>query len=123
MNQNGNSVATPPAEAPTKAGPEDGADVRARPGRRTDEWHLVQTFAPVGRPTGNAVVERVIRTLKEEVIWPRNWDSADEVRAAVDAWVRHYNHQRPHQALDYATPAEFRVAKVGAPATGNKIAA
>ena len=24
---------------------------------------------PVGRPTGNAVVERLIRTLKEEVIW------------------------------------------------------
>ena len=24
-----------------------------------DEWHLLHTFAPVGRPTGNAVVERI----------------------------------------------------------------
>jgi putative transposase len=40
-----------------------------------EDWHLVHTFAPVGRPTGNAVVERVIRTLKEEVIWLRDWDA------------------------------------------------
>jgi transposase InsO family protein len=78
-----------------------------------DQWHLQHTFAPVGRPTGNAVVERVIRTLKEEVIWLRDWDSADEVRAAVEAWVVRYNHERPHQALDYATPAEHRAKKLG----------
>jgi len=34
-------------------------------------WRLNHTFAPVGRPTGNAVVERFIRTLKEELIWLR----------------------------------------------------
>lgn len=87
------------------------------------EWKLLHTFAPVGRPTGNAVVERVIRTLKEEVIWLRDWDSADEVRAAVDAWVIRYNEQRPHQALDYATPAEHRAKKLGLPAPKLKLAA
>lgn len=87
------------------------------------EWNLEHTFAPVGRPTGNAVVERVIRTLKEEVIWLRDWDSADEVRAAVDAWVIRYNEQRPHQALDYATPAEYRAKKLGLPAPKLKLAA
>ena len=88
-----------------------------------DEWHLVHTYAPVGRPTGNAVVERVIRTLKEEVIWLRDWDSLEEVRAAVDAWVIRYNEQRPHQALDYATPAEHRAKKLGLPAPEFKLAA
>lgn len=87
------------------------------------EWHLLHTFAPVGRPTGNAVVERVIRTLKEEVIWLRDWDSADEVRAAVEAWVIRYNEQRPHQALAYATPAEYRAKKLGRPVPTLKLAA
>jgi transposase InsO family protein len=32
-----------------------------------------RTLAPVGRPTGNAVVERLIRTMKEEVIRLQDW--------------------------------------------------
>lgn len=73
-----------------------------------DEWNIEHTFAPVGRPTGNAVAERVIRTLKEEVVWLRDWESLDELRAAIMAWVKRYNEQRPHQALDWKTPAEYR---------------
>jgi len=76
------------------------------------EWNLDHTYAPVGRPTGNAVAERVIRTLKEEVVWLRDWDSIDELRAALEAWVKRYNEQRPHQALDWKTPAEYRAEKL-----------
>lgn len=72
------------------------------------EWGIEHTYAPVGRPTGNAVVERVIRTLKEEVVWLRDWDSIDELRAAIMAWVKRYNEHRPHQSLDWKTPAEYR---------------
>lgn len=107
-------------ELRTDHGPQyTGADCDALVNR----WRLVHTYAPVGRPTGNAVVERVIRTLKEEVIWLRDWESADEVRAAVTAWVRRYNHERPHQALGYATPGAHRAAKLGTPATRMAIAA
>lgn len=81
-----------------------------------DTWGVLHTYAPVGRPTGNAVVERVIRTLKEELIWLRDWESADELRVAVAAWLRHYNTQRPHQALDWQTPAERRIERLAAPA-------
>lgn len=77
-------------------------------------WRLDHTYAPVGRPTGNAVVERVIRTMKEEVIWLRDWESADEVRAALAAWRVRYNTQRPHQALDWKTPAEYRAERMAA---------
>lgn len=77
-------------------------------------WGLDHTYAPVGRPTGNAVVERLIRTLKEEVIWLRDWDTVDQVREAVAAWVVRYNERRPHQALNYKTPAEYRAEHLGA---------
>jgi putative transposase len=71
-------------------------------------WDLEQTFSPPGRPTGNSVVERLIRTMKEECIWQRDWESIDQLRAALDAWVEAYDTQRPHQALGWATPAERR---------------
>ena len=78
------------------------------------KWGLVHTFAPVGRPTGNAVAERVIRTMKEEVVWLRDWETADEVLEALLAWQRRYNSVRPHQALGWKTPAEYRAEKLGA---------
>lgn len=72
------------------------------------EWHLFHTFAPVGRPTGNSVVERFIRTMKEEVVWLRDWNSLAELQQALDQWLVIYNESRPHQALDWQTPAERR---------------
>ena len=87
---------------------QDCADLVAR-------WGLVHTLAPVGRPTGNAVVERVIRTMKEECVWLQDWESAAELRAALTAWQRRYNETRPHQALGWQTPAERRAAKLGGP--------
>lgn len=71
-------------------------------------WKVDHTFAPVGRPTGNAVAERVIRTMKEECIWLRDWRSVTELQEGLEEWRRVYNEQRPHQALDWKTPAEAR---------------
>ncbi len=99
-------------ELRTDHGPQyTGADCAALCAR----WNLVHTYAPVGRPTGNAVVERFIRTLKEELIWLRDWDSVDELRAAVAAWLHHYLHHRPHQALNWQTPIERRAERLAAP--------
>jgi len=76
-------------------------------------WNLEHTFAPVGRPTGNAVVERLIRTMKEEVVWLRDWESADQLRDALRRWQHKYNTERPHQALGYLTPDEYRRSRLG----------
>jgi putative transposase len=76
-------------------------------------WRVEQTFAPVGRPTGNAVAERFIETLKVELIWTRDWESLEELREAVREWLHSYNYERPHQALDWMTPAEKREENLG----------
>jgi len=78
-------------------------------------WGVEHTFAPVGRPTGNAVAERVIQTLKVELLWTRDWESLEEVEQAVREWVARYNTARPHQALDWQTPAERRAKNLGEP--------
>lgn len=76
-------------------------------------WRLDHTFAPVGRPTGNAVAERFIQTLKVELIWTRDWQSLDELREAIERWLRVYNDARPHEALGWMTPAEKRAENLG----------
>jgi len=76
-------------------------------------WGLEHTFSPVGRPTGNAVAERFIETLKVELLWTRDWESIDELREAVREWLHSYNHERPHQALSWMTPAEKREENLG----------
>ena len=58
-------------------------------------------------PDDNAYVERVIRTLKEEEIWPNDYETWAEAHAAIEAYIRYYNQQRIHSALDYRTPDEF----------------
>jgi len=67
----------------------------------------------VGRPTGNAVAERFIATLKIELLWTRDWESIEELRSAVREWLRSYNYERPHQALNDCTPAEKREKNLG----------
>jgi transposase InsO family protein len=48
--------------------------------------------ASVARPTGNAVVERFIETLKLELIRTRDCEAAEEIQEAISAWLHVYNH-------------------------------
>lgn len=61
-------------------------------------------------PDDNAFVERVIRTIKEEEIWPNVFDTWSEAHDAIDRYVKWYNQQRIHSALDYRTPYEVEAA-------------
>lgn len=49
--------------------------------------------------------ERLNRTLKDEVISRHAMVNLDECQAAFDVWWHIYNYDRPHDALDLATPA------------------
>jgi transposase InsO family protein len=67
-------------------------------------------------PTTTGKVERWHKTLRAEFLTGKTFDSIDDAQAQLDGWVRHYNHQRPHQALGGAVPYDrFRLA-VQAPA-------
>lgn len=57
-------------------------------------------------PDDNAFVERVIRTIKEEEIWPNLYDSWSEAHEAIEKYIEFYNNDRIHSALDYKTPKE-----------------
>jgi putative transposase len=61
-------------------------------------------------PDDNAYVERVIRTIKEEEIWPNSYDRASEALAALNNYFLYYNASRIHASLGYRTPDEAMAA-------------
>ncbi|MEX3914971.1 IS481 family transposase [Paraburkholderia sp. BR10872] len=58
----------------------------------------------VAHPQTNGKDERFHRTLKAEVLSGRRFDSLRNAQRVFDEWRTVYNHQRPHQALQMATP-------------------
>jgi putative transposase len=60
-----------------------------------------------GRALDNVFIERLWRSLKYELIYPGDFASGEELRPALDRYFHFYNHQRPHQALGYRTPAQL----------------
>jgi putative transposase len=59
-----------------------------------------------GRCYDNIFVERLWRTVKYEEIYLSDYAGPVEARQGLKAYFRFYNEQRPHQALEYRTPAE-----------------
>jgi putative transposase len=60
----------------------------------------------VRRAYDNIFVERLWRSLKYEEVYLRDYQMIPEARRGIGDWFAFYNHHRPHQALDYRTPAE-----------------
>ena len=44
--------------------------------------------------------------MKYEEVYLKAYSNGREAKAGLDAYFHFYNTQRPHQALDYRTPAE-----------------
>ena len=59
-------------------------------------------------PEGNGVAERFIRTLKENLLWVRTFDTIEELRAALVEFARHYNETWLVARHGYRTPAQVR---------------
>jgi transposase InsO family protein len=59
-------------------------------------------------PTTTGKVERWHRTLRRELLDDSGpFADLPSAQAAISAWVHAYNHLRPHQSLDMATPASL----------------
>ena len=57
------------------------------------------------RPQTNGKAERFIRTLLAGWAYGAVYRSSIERTHALDGWLWHYNHRRPHAALSHRTPA------------------
>jgi putative transposase len=62
----------------------------------------------VRNPEGNGVAERFVRTLKEQLLWQRDFEDAEDLRQALQAFRRRYNEEWILGRHGYASPAEVR---------------
>lgn len=66
------------------------------------------SMSDAGQPTQNGLVERFIRTLKEEHVDYTEYTDFDDAVRQLRHWLEvEYMTERIHSALDYTTPAEF----------------
>jgi putative transposase len=65
-----------------------------------------QEFITPYCPEQNGMVERVIRTFKEQCAHRQRFETLQHASRAIGDWIGFYNPQRPHQALGMRTPAE-----------------
>jgi hypothetical protein len=69
---------------------------------------ITQRLAKPRSPTTRGKIERFHKTLREDFFdHVAPFESLTAAQAAVDGWVTSYNHQRPHQSLNMATPASL----------------
>jgi len=66
---------------------------------------IEQIFTSYNNPKGNAETERMMRTLKEELLWLREWESHNEAETALTEWIKSYNENYLHSAHGYRSPA------------------
>lgn len=63
-----------------------------------------------GRVFDNIFIERLWRTVKYEDIYLKDYASVVELNTGLGDYFQFYNHERPHQSLDYRTPVEIHFA-------------
>ena len=59
-----------------------------------------------GRAADNIFIERLWRTVKYEEVYLNEYTSPREARHRLKQYFNYYNNERPHQSLNYQTPAE-----------------
>jgi hypothetical protein len=87
---------------------------------------ILSSPAFVRQPEGNGVAERAIRTLKEQLLWVRHFETVEELRKALAAFAAEYNASWLRQRQGYKTPNQIRAEQKALEpeaATGVKMAA
>ncbi len=83
-------------------------------GRAVDRWAYEQGvrlhFIEPGKPVQNAAAESFNGRLRDECLNEHWFLSLADARRLVEAWREDCNRARPHGALGYRPPEEFRVA-------------
>ncbi len=73
-------------------------------------WGMAPSYAFIGEPETNGVIERLFRTLKEQVVHGRVFQTIDEVRHAVRAFAAPYNAEWLIEKNGFRSPIDARAA-------------
>lgn len=86
----------------------------------SDDWIELLSFHKIkismtgkGRCNDNAYIERLWRAFKYEGSLLYHWNTIAAIKNNIKNWITWYNFKRPHQSLDYSTPADILLKTLG----------
>ena len=87
-------------------GTDNGTALTARAFRaRLAEHGIVHRRGGYRDPESQAFIESWFSKLKQRCVWREEFETLDQARAAIGAYIDRYHH-RPHSGLAYRTPRE-----------------
>lgn len=72
------------------------------------ERSIVIQFIQPGKPMQNGFIERFNGSYRKEILDAYVFFELNEVRRLTEEWIEEYNINRPHEALNNLTPAEWK---------------
>lgn len=75
-------------------------------------WGISPSYAFVGEPETNGVIERLFRTLKEQIVHGRVFQTIDDVRDTIRDFVARYNAEWLIEKNGFRSPLDARAAQV-----------
>jgi putative transposase len=73
-----------------------------------DDMQVKSVFIEPGKPWQNGLCESFNSRMREECLNMELFYGVHDAHATTQAWRRYYNEQRPHGALGYQSPLEFK---------------
>ena len=67
---------------------------------------ITVSYSRAFHPQTNGKIERMHRTLKNEVVNNHYYRNLDDVQKSFDRWRHIYNHERPHEGIDMQVPID-----------------
>jgi len=69
-------------------------------------WGVKHTMTRPHNPGCNGKIESLHRNLQRELLRRKEFASLEEAKREIAAYIRYYNHERPHQGIGGLTPAD-----------------
>lgn len=73
------------------------------------EHRIFQSMSRKSNCLDNAVMENFFGVMKQEMYYGRTYYSYDELKVAIDRYIKYYNEHRIKQRLGYMSPVEYRL--------------
>ena len=54
-----------------------------------------------------SAIESFNSSFKQEALYRRDYQSVKEFKERISGYIKYYNENRPHESLNYETPAAF----------------
>jgi transposase InsO family protein len=77
--------------------------------KEIDFFGMKSSPAYVREPEGNGCAERFFRTLKENLLWVRSFDTIEELRIALKEFKKNYNDNWLIARHGYKSPRQYRM--------------